>query len=55
MTDKKIMLEIDEIALELFRLSQRVERLNISIYGDRWTDHQKKLERERLAAAEAFR
>ena len=47
MADPKIMEEIDAIALALFQLSQRVERLNITIHGDAWMRHQKKLEQAR--------
>lgn len=52
MTDPKLMVEIDAIALELFHLSQRVERLNLTIHGDAWLRKQERDERERKARAE---
>lgn len=45
------MQEIDDIALDLFRLSQRVERLNRRIHGDAWLRKQEKDEKERRAYA----
>lgn len=50
MTDRKLMQEIDDIALDLFRLSQRVERLNMTIHGEAWV---RELQRKEKAAAEA--